>query len=249
MGGRLALVLSFALMACGPSAAGGNAGDAAAPGGEGTDGGGSISSSHDASGGSTVDGTQPLSDAGTSGDDGSDACTVDDDAASPQVLSGEVLAVDETCGAADGGAPPLVGPVPSSTVLQFDIGLPDRNQSELNEYLNAVSDPSSPQYRMYLTTAQYTAMFGPTVCDYNAVIAWAESQGFTVTMTYSDRSLVDLSGSVSAVNAAFHVTINYYLRPDGTQFFAPNVDPSIDLMVPVLWDDSLDNCAVPTPAH
>ncbi len=204
---------------------------------------------HDAS--STSDAgpvtTSPGTDAG-SGDDsssGSDACSAP--TAQPQVLSGEILAVDQTCGAADGGVPPLVGPVPGSTVVQFDIGLPDRNQSALNEFLNAVSDPSSPQYRDYLTPAEYTAMFGPTVCDYNAVIAWAQSQGFTVVMTYSDRGLVDLSAPVSAINAAFHVTLNYYLRADGTQFYAPDVDPSIDLTVPVLAADGLDSCSVATP--
>ncbi|MGO9833343.1 MAG: protease pro-enzyme activation domain-containing protein [Polyangiaceae bacterium] len=167
--------------------------------------------------------------------------------AQPQVLTGEVAQVTAECGSADGGAPPLVGPVPPSTVISLSIGLPDRNTSQLNIYLQNVSDPTSPMYRMYLTPAQYTAMFGPTECDYQAVVDWAESEGLTIVNTYSDRELVDVSATASVLDAVLHVTFNEYLRQDGTQFYAPNQDPSIDLSVPLLSIDGLDNCSIPEP--
>jgi len=175
---------------------------------------------------------------------GPDACAPP--VAEPQVLSGEVVQVVAACGV-DGGAPPLVGPVPSSTMLDLSIGLPVRNQAQLNQYLQQVSDPTSPLYRQYLTEVQYTAMFGPTECDYAALIAWATSQGFVVAQMYSDRTLLDVTAQVSAANAALHVTFNYYLRPYGTQFYAPNQDPSLDLSVQVLAIDGLDNCVLPMP--
>jgi len=177
---------------------------------------------------------------------GSDVCSPP--VATPQQLPGEVAQVISGCGSLDGGLPPLVGPLPSSTVLSFDIGLPLRNQSELNQLLAEISDPSSPEYQHYLTPDQFAAMFGPTVCDYDAVLAWAKAQGFTVTMTYSNRDLVDLSAPASSIEAAFHVTLDVYLRRDGTQFYAPDMDPSIDLTVPVLDALGLDNCDVPMPA-
>jgi Pro-kumamolisin, activation domain len=207
----------------------------------------------DASAASTTgDGASPTGPAGDDGSTGDDASVGEDvcspPVASPQVFAGEVASVDQGCGALDGGAPPLVGPVDPATAIDFDIGLPDRNQSQLNELLNEISDPSSPEYRQYLTPDEFTAMFGPTTCDYDAVVAWAKAQGFTVTMTYTDRSLIDLSAPVSSVNAAFHVTINEYQRSDGTMFYAPDVDPSADLTVPILGPVGLDNCAVPMPA-
>jgi hypothetical protein len=91
------------------------------------------------------------------------------------------------------------------------------------------------------------ADFAPSTCDFDAVLAWAKAQGFTVMMTYPDRTQVDLSATASAINAAFSVTLNFYLRPDGTQFFAPDVDPSANLAVPVFAPEGLDNCYVPTP--
>jgi hypothetical protein len=191
--------------------------------------------------GSTVDAAGD--DAG--GGDGAPCPTVTAPA-SPQVLSGEVAQVTSAC-SADGGAPPLVGPVPPATVLGLSIGLPIRNQSQLNIYLQNVSDPTSPLYRQYLTPAEYTAMYGPTECDYDAVIAWATAQGLTIVNTYSDRTLVDVSAPVSVLDAALHVTFNDYLRPDGTTFYAPAQDPSIDLSVTILGIDGLDNCSLPQP--
>jgi Pro-kumamolisin, activation domain len=199
----------------------------------------------------TSDAASPTGLAGGDASAGDDASTGEDvcstPVATPQVFAGEVASVDQGCGALDGGVPPLVGPVAPATVVDFDIGLPDRNQSQLNELLNEISDPSSPEYRQYLTPDEFTAMFGPTTCDYDAVVAWAKAQGFTVTMTSSDRSLVELTASVTSINATFHVTLNEYLRRDGTMFYAPDVDPSADLTVPVLGPVGLDNCAVAMP--
>jgi hypothetical protein len=184
----------------------------------------------------------------SAGNDAADENVCSPPVATPQVFAGEVASVEQGCGALDGGAPPLIGPVAPATTITFDIGLPDRNQSQLNELLNEISDPSSPEYRQFLTPDEFTAMFGPTTCDYDAVVAWAKAQGFTVTMTYSDRSLIDLTASAASINAAFHVTLNEYQRRDGTMFYAPDVDPSADLTVPVLGPLSLDNCAVAMPA-
>lgn len=161
-----------------------------------------------------------------------------------QVVSGEVAQVDSRCGA-DGGAPPLIGPVPPSTTINFDIGLPERNQQCLDTYIAEISDPMSPFFRLSLTPAETTAMFGPTECDYQALYDWAESAGFVVTATYSHRLLIAFSGTAAQIDAAFGVTLNYYLRPDGTQFYAPDQDPSLDLSVPLGAVSGVDNCIVP----
>jgi hypothetical protein len=196
-------------------------------------------------GGSDLDAaSSPADSAVEAGTDGA-PCSPPAAPAQPQVLPGEVMQVTTACGV-DGGPPPLVGPVPPTTMLSMAIGLPVRNQQQLNTYLQEVSDPTSPLYRHYLTPQQYTDMYGPTTCDYQAVVDWAKAQGLTV-VTYSDRTLVDVSGPASAFNAALHVTFNDYQRPDGTQFYAPNADPSLDLGVSILAISGLDNCQLPQP--
>ena len=55
-----------------------------------------------------------------------------------------------------------LGRVPATNVLHLAIGLPFRNQAALGQLLQQIYDPASPQYRRYLTPAEFTARFGPT---------------------------------------------------------------------------------------
>jgi uncharacterized repeat protein (TIGR01451 family) len=58
-----------------------------------------------------------------------------------------------------------------------------------------------------------------------------------------------VSGKVSDVEKAFHVTMHTYRHPtENRDFFAPDVEPSVDSNMPVLHVSGLDNYAVPRPA-
>jgi len=59
-----------------------------------------------------------------------------------------------------------VGELSGLTNLYLAVGLPLRNTEELTTLLQQIYDPSSPQYRHYLTPEQFTEMFGPTEEDY-----------------------------------------------------------------------------------
>ena len=54
-----------------------------------------------------------------------------------------------------------VGQLSGSTNLYLAIGLPLRNQEELNNLLQQIYDPASPNYHHYLTPEQFTERFGP----------------------------------------------------------------------------------------
>jgi Pro-kumamolisin, activation domain len=56
-----------------------------------------------------------------------------------------------------------IGPLDKTQELNLAISLPLRNQAGLTQLLQQISDPKSPNYRHYLTPAQFTAQFGPTV--------------------------------------------------------------------------------------
>ncbi len=107
------------------------------------------------------------------------------------------------------------------------ISLPLRNQTEVKQLLHDLYAPGSPSYHQYLTTAQFAARFGPSQGDYNAVIAFATSQGLTVTKTFPERTLVDVTGPASAVQNAFAVLLKNYESPNGIIFHAPTATPSI----------------------
>jgi len=143
--------------------------------------------------------------------------------------------------------PPL-GRFPGTNHLNLAIGLPLRNQTALSNLLQQIYDPASPNYHHYLTPSQFAERFGPTEKDYQAVIAFAKTHGLKVTATHPNRVLLDVTGPVTNVEKALHVTLRTYRHPsDNRTFFAPDTEPSLDLTVPVLNISGLDNYALPQP--
>ncbi len=141
-----------------------------------------------------------------------------------------------------------VGRLPATNVLPLAIGLPLRNKQELTNLLQSIYDPHSPAFHHYLTPAQFAEKFGPTEEDYRAVAAFAKASGLTVTATYSNRTVLDVTGPVSAIQQAFHLTLRTYSHPrENRLFFAPDAEPTLILAAPVLHIGGLDNYLRPRP--
>ena len=141
-----------------------------------------------------------------------------------------------------------VGSLPASQRLNLAIGLPLRNQAELDALLRQLYDPASPNYRHYLTPEEFTARFGPTEQDYQALVQFAQARGFKVTGKHSNRLLLDVEGAVRDVEKAFNVTMRLYPHPkEKRDFYAPDTEPSVDFSVPILHVSGLDNYAPPHP--
>lgn len=133
-------------------------------------------------------------------------------------------------------------PLAVTNVLHLAIGLPVRNQVALNALLQQIYDPASPNYHHYLTPAEYTAQFGPTAADYQAVQDFAAANGLTVTATHPNRLILDVSGSVADIEKAFQVSLQVYNHPtESRTFFAPSSDPVVSASLPVLHISGLDN--------
>jgi hypothetical protein len=141
------------------------------------------------------------------------------------------------------------GRLPASTQLRLAIGLPMRNSQDLSSLLRQLSDPSSPRYRHYLTPDQFTQQFGAAEQDYQAVIDFAKASGLSVTRTYPNRLVLDVSGSVADIEKALNLTIRTYHHPlENRDFFAPDSEPSLNLSVPILHISGLDTYSLPHPA-
>ncbi len=141
-----------------------------------------------------------------------------------------------------------VGQLSGSTNLNLAVGLPLRNKEELNSLLQQIYDPASPQYHHYLTPEQFTERFGPTEQDYQTLIDFVTANGVTVTGRHPGRTLLDVRGSVANIEKSFHLTMRVYQHPtEPRTFYAPDVEPSLDLAVPVLHINGLDNYTVPHP--
>ncbi len=127
---------------------------------------------------------------------------------------------------------PLVGRVPPTTQLTFTIGLVIQNRAALLAAADEIADPNSPSYRHYLTPEQFADQFGVVPADYQSVLDWAQSNHLTAT-PHRNRFVATLTGSVADIERALNIHFYYHLRPDGTQFFAPDTEPSVAFSVPV----------------
>src|ERR1700690_3546315 len=99
-------------------------------------------------------------------------------------------------------------------------------QAGLNNLLAQQQDRSSPNYHKWLTPAQFADRFGMTRGDIKRVVAWLESQGFTVTSVANSRNQISFDGTVAQVESAFRTGIHDYLV-DGVIHFANATNPSM----------------------
>ncbi len=146
------------------------------------------------------------------------------------------------------GSAQATGRLPSNQVLQLNLVLQLRNQAGLQSLLKQLYDPSTPSYRQFLTVPEFTAKFGPTQEDYDAVIRFAKTYGFQVVGGSRDAMDVQVKGTVAAVETAFHVNMRTYKHPaENREFYAPDSEPTVDLPFNLWHISGLDNYSIPHP--
>jgi pro-kumamolisin-like protein len=119
-----------------------------------------------------------------------------------------------------------LGAESTSQTIRLAIGLRPPHMAAEQKFLKAIQSKHSPLFHQFLTTSQWTARFGPTPAAQQAVVAWAQQAGLTVTHTYPNRLIVDLSGSVGDIESALNVQINNY-RMGSSTFFANAGAPTL----------------------
>jgi subtilase family serine protease len=144
---------------------------------------------------------------------------------------------------------PLVGHMSATQNLRIVLVLQHRNQSELDQFLKDVYDPSSSSYRHFLTVEQFTEKFGPTREDYDALKMWAQENGLRINSTSRNRMILPVTGSVQNIEKALHVTMSVYQHPtENRTFFAPDREPIPNTPVRLWSIGGLDNFSRPTPS-
>jgi kumamolisin len=140
-----------------------------------------------------------------------------------------------------------VGRLPASQIMNLDLMLRLRHQPELENFLQELYDPTSPSYRQYLTVEEFTARFGASKEDYEAVMAFAKANGFQVVGDPArNRMIVQVRGTVGTVEKALHVKMGVYQHPtENRTFYAPDREPSLDLPFQLWHISGLDNYSIP----
>jgi subtilase family serine protease len=114
--------------------------------------------------------------------------------------------------------------MPAASLVNVSV-LIGRDQAGLAAAARAISDPASPRYQHYLTTAQVAAEFGATSGRQAAVSGWLSKAGLTV--THRDGFTVDASGTVAQAQSALHVRLGLYRPSGGTEQVVANKPMSV----------------------
>src|SRR5580693_8297317 len=148
------------------------------------------------------------------------------------------------------GQAQLVGKLPASQTLLFDIVLPLRDRAGLQSFVQEVHSPTSPSYHKFLTPQEFTARFGPTQENWDALVAFAKASGFQIISGDLEGRDLRLTGTVANIEKAFHVTLGTYqdLTEDRT-FFAVDREPTADLPFQLWHITGLDNDSKPHPMY
>lgn len=103
-----------------------------------------------------------------------------------------------------------LGQLAATTPVTVTLGLALRNQSALQSFIAAASNPSSADFGNYYTPTTFTATFGPTSTSVKAVTSYLSSEGFTSVSASSNNLLVTATGTAAAAEKAFDTTLGAF---------------------------------------
>jgi hypothetical protein len=108
------------------------------------------------------------------------------------------------------------GPAPASmpaSRLLLVLRRAAQQEAALQTYLESVQNPSSPNYRKWLTPDEFGTRFGV-------------AHGFTVNKVSRGRTAIEFSGTAGQLQSAFHTSIHSYLI-NGVSHWSNTTDPQI----------------------
>ena len=141
-----------------------------------------------------------------------------------------------------------VGRLSGTQVMSLDVVLPLNDQAGLETFVEDLYNPASASYRHFLTVPEFTARFGPSQADYDAVLQFSKTNGFAVVGGTRDGMEVQIKGPVSAIESAFHVNMLTYQHPTENRiFYGPDREPTTSLAFPLWHISGLDNYSIPHP--
>lgn len=144
----------------------------------------------------------------------------------------------------------VVGHLPQTQVMQLDVVLPLRDSAGLDAFLADLYSSTVPNYRHYLTPAEFTEMFGPSQEQYDAVVRYVQEHGLAVIGGSRDGMEVQVRGTVAAVELAFHVNMLTYQHPSEDRiFYGPDREPTVDLPFALWHISGLDNFSIFHPLY
>ena len=99
-------------------------------------------------------------------------------------------------------------------------------EAAFTAFIASQYDPHSVNFHKWLTPAQIGQHFGPNKQDIEQVKAWLQGKGFVINGVADSGMTIDVSGTASQVEAAFHTQI-HNLQVNGVHHIANMSDPVV----------------------
>ena len=144
----------------------------------------------------------------------------------PYSVAQQVASLQQTPLAVKNGTAQLIGHYDSQQTLRLVVALKPPHLEEEEQFLNQLQDRDSPLFHKYLSEQEWNERFAPSAQDEQAVVAWAQSEGLTITQRFPNRLLVDVEAPVAIIEKALNVAINRY-QLGSASYYSNDRDPAI----------------------
>lgn len=121
------------------------------------------------------------------------------------------------------------GRTAANQMLHLSVSLPLADQAGLEEFVNSVNNPSSPNFHHYLTPTQVGERYGLSEVQVSKVANWLRSQGMSVKLVGENRMTILADATVGQAERAFQTQIhnfrsNAQIDADRPHYFAHTSD-------------------------
>ncbi len=118
------------------------------------------------------------------------------------------------------------GPADPSGVISINVWLKLHNEQQLDMLVEQQRRKGSPNYRQWITQAQFDTSYGPTPQEVNAVSNFLSAHNLTVVSVAENNLYVKAQGTIADIQKAFHVEIHNF-QLNGQSFRSNSTDPQI----------------------
>ena len=119
-----------------------------------------------------------------------------------------------------------LGAAASGDVKTITLALAVRNQAALDTFVASVGDPTSANFRKFITPQQFAASYGQTAASVAQVVSFLQAHGFAITQVNANNLLITAKGSNAQIAATFGTKVHNYSL-SGASYQAPTTTPVI----------------------
>ncbi len=121
----------------------------------------------------------------------------------------------------------VLAPLDAEKQLQLTIALRSQDPSGLSGFAEAVSTPSSPLFRQYLSAGEFAQRFGATPAQIALVRSQLSAQGLVVGQPAANDLSLPIRATAAQVERAFAISLSQIKLADGRSAYANAQAPSI----------------------